>query len=207
MRKYLIFPLLLVFLIPSSAHATSVTLELLQLKVENKWQENKYSREAFGEPWSDVDQNNCDTRNDILARDLQTKILKYKNNQCIIGGGTLLDPYTGKSIKFKQGYKSSLAVQIDHVVSLANAWYHGAWSWSEEERLAFANDPLNLLAVDGPTNAFKSDKDITQFKPSNRSYQCKFTKIQIDVKYKYHLSVTSAEKKLFQQIITRCMGM
>ena len=207
MKKYIFLPLLLILITPATAHATSVTQELQQLKVENKWQENKYTRDAFGEPWADVDQNNCDTRNDILARDLKSKILKYKNNQCIISGGVLLNPYTGKSIIFKQGYKSSLAVQIDHVVSLANAWYHGAYAWSDHERLIFANDPQNLLAVDGPTNAFKSDKDITQFKPSNQPYLCKFTKLQIDVKYKYRLTVTSSEKKLFQQIITRCMGM
>ena len=207
MKKYLLLPLLLLLAFPQHASAVSLTQELLQLKVDNQWQDKKYDRDAFGEPWYDVDQNRCDTRNDILARDLKTISYKYKNNSCIVSAGILKDPYTGKTIKFTQGYKSSLAVQIDHVVSLANAWYHGASSWSDDQRLSFANDPLNLLAVDGPANEFKSDKDITQFKPTNKPYLCQFTKKQINVKYKYQLTVTSAEKKLFQQIITRCMGM
>ncbi len=106
-----------------------------------------YSRAKFGPAWQDVDLNRCDTRNDILARDLRPRAFKG-NSICKVVEGKLADPYTGTTINFVQG-KTSSAVQIDHVVALAAAWRTGARQWSSDLRLFYANDPLVLLAVDG----------------------------------------------------------
>ncbi|WP_067783554.1 HNH endonuclease family protein [Actinomyces vulturis] len=111
----------------------------------------------FGKSWFDIDGNGCDTRNDVLARDLKDISYKDKKN-CVVKSGVLdSDFYTGKRIDFKRGKESSQAVQIDHIIPLNYAYAHGAWNWDADTRLAFANDPENVIAVDGPANQAKSD--------------------------------------------------
>ena len=85
-----------------------------------------YDREQFGPAWSDVDRNGCDTRNDILKRDLAGETFKPGTHDCVVLTGTLDDPYTGKTIAFSRGQGTSEAVQIDHVVALSDAWQKGA---------------------------------------------------------------------------------
>ncbi|MEV4125631.1 HNH endonuclease family protein [Nocardia sp. NPDC049707] len=51
-----------------------------------------------------------------------------------------------------RGPQTSDDVQIDHVVALSDAWQTCAQQLSEEHRRDLANDPLNLRAVDGPTD-------------------------------------------------------
>jgi hypothetical protein len=150
-----------------------------------------YSRAQFGPAWADVDRNGCDTRNDILARDMPDETFKPRTHNCVVLTGTLRDPYTGKTIKFVRG-PNSRAVEVDHVVSLSNAWATGAQRWSPAQRLAFANDPLNLLAVSGPANQQKGAGDAATWLPQ-KSYRHDFVLRQIAVKTKYHLSVTKAE--------------
>lgn len=110
----------------------------------------------FGIPWFDVDGNSCGTRDDILARDL-TDVTYKSGSTCIVDSGILDDPYSGKTITFKRGKGSSQAVQIDHVIPLGFVYAHGGWAWNADKRLQIANDPLNLLAVNGTANAAKSD--------------------------------------------------
>lgn len=175
---------------------------LCNLKVRKASSENslpKYDRTKFGKPWADVDRNGCDTRNDILRRDLEAVV----HEGCKIVSGNLHDPYTDKVINFKRG-KSSAEVQIDHVVALQNAWVSGAYKWTNNRRLFFANDPLNLLAVDGPANTEKGSKDISQWVPSNKKSICSYAKRQIKIKDKYKLSVTEAEKSKFLEILKSC---
>jgi hypothetical protein len=122
-----------------------------------------------------------------------------------VATGRLKDPYTNKVINFVRGTSTSSKVQIDHVVSLSDAWQKGAQKLNFATRTAFANDPLNLLAVDGPTNASKSDSDAASWLPPNRSYWCPFVARQIAVKAKYKLWMTSAEKNRISEILTsRC---
>lgn len=149
-----------------------------------------FSRAQFGPAWADVDRNGCDTRNDILARDMVGETFKPRTHNCVVLTGTLADPYTGKTINFVRG-PNSRAVEVDHVVSLANAWATGARQLSPAERLAFANDPLNLLAVDGPTNQRKGSGDAATWLPAQNRHD--FVLRQIAVKTKYHLWTTQAE--------------
>jgi hypothetical protein len=116
-----------------------------------------YQRDNFGAPWQDTDHNRCDTRDDILRRDL-TRVGYKPRSTCVVVSGTLHVPYTGETILFRRGPKTSGAVQIDHVVALGNAWRTGASSWTDARRLAYANDPVVLLAVDGPANEAKGDR-------------------------------------------------
>lgn len=147
---------------------TSATEVLDSLEVKGRAPKTGYKRTQFGKAWADMDHNGCDTRNDILNRDLTGVRHKWRTHNCVVKSGKLHDPYTGKDIKFKKGKKTSTAVQIDHVVALSDAWQKGAQKLSEERRTALANDPYNLLAVQGRANQKKSDGDAATWLPSNK---------------------------------------
>jgi hypothetical protein len=161
-----------------------------------------YSRDRFGPAWADVDHNHCDTRNDILRRDL-TKVVLEPGSVCVVERGTLRDPYTGKSISFLRGRRSS-AVQIDHLVALGDAWRTGAAGWSAALREQYANDPVVLLAVDGPQNEAKGDADASQWLPPNHAYDCTYVVKQIAIKAKYQLWVTRDERNAMGNVLTGC---
>lgn len=135
-----------------------------------------------------------------------TQITWKSGASCEVATGILNDPYTGSVINFVRGVKTSLAVQIDHVVALSNAWMTGAQSLSASVRRNFYNDPLNLLAVDGPTNESKGDADASAWLPLNTAYRCSYVARQIAVKSKYHLWVTASEKSAMQSVLGTCKG-
>ncbi|MCW2539544.1 MAG: calcium-binding protein [Frankiales bacterium] len=164
-----------------------------------------YARSEFGSAWTDDNlspggHNGCDTRNDILTRDLTGAVIK----NCAVQAGALHDPYTGKVISFVRGAVSSDAVQIDHVVALGDAWQTGAQSWSAVMRVALANDPLNLLAVDGLTNQAKGDADAASWLPPSKTYRCAYVARQVAVKARYGLWMTSAEHDAIARILQAC---
>ena len=163
-----------------------------------------YNRALFGPAWTDTDRNGCDTRNDILNRDLVNKTFKAGTGGCVVLTGTLHDPYSGTTISFVRGTTTSTAVQIDHVVALGNAWVTGAAKWPYAKKIAFANDPLNLLAVKGSLNEQKGDGDAATWLPPNKSYRCAYVARQVSVKAKFGLYVTPAEKTAIQRILAAC---
>ena len=163
-----------------------------------------YTRDQFGPSWSDVDRNGCDTRNDILKRDLTGEVFKEKTGECVILSGVLKDPYSGESINFVRGVVTSMEVQIDHVVALSNAWQTGAFKLTLKERTAFANDPLNLLAVKGRLNSQKGDGDAATWLPPLKSYRCDYVSRQVAVKIKYKLWFTAPEKEAIVRILKSC---
>jgi len=161
----------------------------------------EYRRAAFGEPWEDVDGNGCDTRNDVLARDL-TKITK--DTRCRVLTGTLHDPYTGKTIPFTRGEKTSSDVQIDHVVPLAWAWANGASGWDQKTRVRFANDMANLIAVDGPTNTSKSAKGPALWTPPNDAYDCRYVAQFSMIVIKYDLTLPDDDRAAISRTMSAC---
>lgn len=182
----------------------SIALQRLEaLTVKGKAPMTGYDRSLFGQAWKDVDRNGCDTRNDILRRDLRLTKLKPGTKGCVVASGTLNDPYTGKQIAFVRG-PGSAKVQIDHVVALGNVWVSGGQKLTPEQKAAIANDPLNLLAVDGPANQQKSDKDASGWLPKNKGFRCSYVARQIAVKGKYNLSVTPAEKQAMARVLDAC---
>lgn len=178
---------------------------LADLEVKGRAAQTGYDRTLFGEPWADVDRNGCDTRNDILRRDLEN----IETDGCTVYSGALQDPYSGTALTFVRGPETSEQAQIDHVVSLSEAWQKGAQKWAQEdpERLVeFANDPLNLLAVDGPLNMQKSDADAATWLPPNKAYRCEMVARQVAVKTKYELWVTAAERDAIKTVLNGCPG-
>ncbi len=188
-----------------SANYAAAAERLGQLAVKGRAPKTGYDRKEFGQAWADVDRNGCDTRNDILRRDLAVSSFKPGTRDCKVLTGTLADPYTGTAIEFDSATNAS-GVQIDHVVALSDAWQKGAQRLTLDERTAFANDPLNLRAVEGAANQQKSDSDAASWLPKNKSFRCEFVTTQIDVKAKYGLWVTPAEQSAMAAILQGCSG-
>lgn len=187
-----------------AADATQALEVLSTIPVKGRAPKTGYSRDQFGQAWADVDRNGCDTRNDMLRRDLTDLALKPDTRDCVVLSGILNDPYTATLINFLRGTNTSPDVQIDHVVALSDAWQKGAQQLTEAQRLSFANDPLNLLAVDGPTNQQKSDGDAATWLPPNKSYRCTYVARQITVKSSYGLWVTRAEHDAMARVLADC---
>lgn len=173
--------------------------DALALPVREEVSHDGYSRDRFGKRWADVDGNGCDTRNDILRRDLAV----VESRKCIVYYGILEDPYGGGEVQFVRGLRSA-DVQIDHVVALSAAWTTGARELSLVKRTAFANDPLNLVATDGRLNAQKGDKDAAEWLPPLVSARCEYAERIVAVKQKYSLWVTAPERAALLGILERC---
>ena len=192
----------------SGAEATQSSAETIldSLAVKGRAAKTGYPRDQFGQRWADVNRNGCDTRNDILQRDLKNITYKPGTHNCVVLTGTLIDPYSGIEINFVRGNVTSMEVQIDHVVALSNAWQTGAFKLTLEKRTAFANDPDNLLAVKGSLNSQKGDGDAATWLPPLKSYRCAYVTKQIVVKARYGLWVTAPEKAAMKNILAKCKG-
>ncbi|MCU1531507.1 MAG: endonuclease [Arthrobacter sp.] len=173
------------------------------LAVKGRAAKDNYDRSAYGQAWLDVDRNGCDTRNDILRRDLADAAFE-EGSPCRIASGSFHEPYTGRPAAFRRGAESSKAVQIDHVVALGDAWQKGAQQLTARQRQNFANDPLNLIAVDGPANQDKSASDAATWLPPNKAFRCHYVARQISVKAAYRLWVTPAEKEAMKRVLGAC---
>lgn len=184
---------------PATAVATVLTLD-----VKGRAPKTGYDREEFGPAWADVDHNGCDTSNDILARDLTDETFKPGTHDCVVLTGTLADPYSGRTIAFQRGQDTSSAVQIDHLVALSDAWQKGAQQWDDATRQAFANDPLNLLAADGPLNSQKGAGDTATWLPPSTAFRCTYVARQVAVKHTYGLWVTQAERDAMLTVLSTC---
>jgi hypothetical protein len=204
----LTLPLALGLAIPASVAAEAkpglAAAVLETLPVKGRAPKTGYSRDQFGQTWADVNRNGCDTRNDILKRDLISITYKPKTRDCVVLTGVLEDRYSGETINFVRGNISSMDVQIDHVVALSNAWQTGAFKLSLLQRTALANDPLNLFAVKGRLNSQKGDGDAATWLPSLKSFRCAYVAQQIAVKAKYSLWVTAPEKSAILGILAKC---
>jgi hypothetical protein len=166
-----------------------------------------FQRLRFGEAWSDdvnveFGHNGCNTRDDVLRRDLAD--LQVRPGTCFAQSGILRDPYTGATIDFVREPDTSSTVQIDHLVSLSNAWYKGARLWDDQRRRDFANDPRNLLAVGGQVNFDKAFRDVGSWLPPNPKFRCAFVARVADVKTVYQLWVSANEKDAMRRVLRDC---
>jgi len=204
MRRIVLLSLLLT-VIPLQTNAAPLDdalTTLNSLSVKGRAAKTGYTRAQFP-TWSDLDRNGCDTRNEILKRDLTMVSFKAGTRDCKVISGSLIDPYSGKVIVFSS---TKSTIDIDHVVALSNAWQTGAAYFDKSKRQLIANDPLNLLAVDYSLNRQKGDGDAATWLPPLKSYRCDYVARQIAVKAKYGLWVTSPEKDAIVKILEKCVG-
>ena len=181
--------------------ASPALTALATIPIKGRAPKTGYDRDLFASDWDYS--FGCDMRNKILRRDF-VQFEFRSDSSCIIATGVLQDPYTGQTINFVRGVGTSNEVQIDHVVAVSDAWQKGAQQLSSEQRYAFYNDPLNLLAVSGSANAQKSDSDAASWLPANRAYRCSFVARQVAVKISYNLWVTQAEYDAIYRVLQEC---
>jgi hypothetical protein len=204
MRRIVLLALLLTSIPTQSASANEPTAlaVLNQLEVKGRAPKTGYSRAAFTH-WSDLNRDGCDSRNEILKRDLTQIVFKTGTRDCKVMSGQLLDPFSGKTLIFSS---SKSTVDIDHLVSLSNAWQTGAAYFDKKTRESLANDPLNLLAVDAKLNRQKGDADAATWLPPLKSFRCEYVARQVAVKAKYLLWITSAERDTILKVLDNCPG-
>lgn len=191
---------------PTAARTGTAAAALATLPVKGRAPKTGYTREQFGQRWADIDRDGCDQRNQVLARDMDAETFKPGTKNCVVLTGSLRDPYTARTIAFTRGAGSSSDVQIDHVIALSDAWQKGAQQLDAATRQRIGNDPLNLVAVDGPTNARKRDGDAATWLTPNTAYRCAYVARQVAVKARYTLWVTAAERDAITRILDTCPG-
>ena len=171
-----------------------------QLAVKERADRSGYARSNFSPGWGNVD--GCDMRNRILQRDLAEVVLD--DDDCTVLTGVLeKDMFSGKRIEFERGPDTSGDIHIEHIVAVSDAWQKGAQDLSEDERYNFFNDPLNLIAIDGPTNMEKGDKDASDWMP-RPAYRCRYVARQIAIKKRYELWLDHSEHRAMQQKLQTC---
>ena len=193
----------------ADAQSSASLAKLATLAVKGRAPKTGYDRSRFGVAWTDDvtvadGHNGCDTRNDILRRDLVAVEVKPGSNGCAVLSGTFHDPYTDTTVEFQRGDGTSSKVQIDHVVALSDAWQKGAQQWDAATLRNFANDPINLQATIGSFNQQKGDGDAATWLPPNKSYRCTYVSRIVDVKSAYGLWVTQAEHDAIARILSDC---
>ncbi len=171
---------------------------------------NDYRRSAFGQAWDDDNSapgghNGCDTRDDILTRDLVERThVSTKRCPQAVAAGTLRDPYTNGTVAFVRGEQVGASVQIDHIVPLAFAWDMGARDWPDPLRKRFANDPANLLAVAGRANQDKGDLPPGEWMPPNSAFRCQYAMQFIAVLRGYRIPVDEASAQELRRAAASC---
>lgn len=169
--------------VPAEGQSADVIATLNTLEVKGRAPMTNYDRDKFmtGSEWESA-------RQGVLQRDF-TNIV-YRDDGKVFSGD-LADPYTGSMIHYEVGGSSE--VDVDHIVSLGNAWASGAQYHDEDTRLAIATDPSNLLAVDSGANRQKGDSNAASWLPANKAYRCEYLSSQVAVKAKFDLWVTQSE--------------
>jgi Protein of unknown function (DUF1524) len=194
--------------IPTLAPGTDVLAGMAEVPARTRGYD--YRRAAFGESWTDYNtapggHNGCDTRNDILDRDLIEKTyVSIKRCPNAVATGTLHDPYTNDVIAFMRGNQTGAAVQIEHIVPLAYAWDLGARNWPDDKRVRFANDPANLLAIGGQVNQDKGDKEPAAWMPPNTAFHCQYAMQFIAVLRGYGLPVDAPSAVVLREAGETC---
>ncbi len=187
-------------------HCHSVSCSTAQIKTEEATREavlsNRpisflYRREDWRH-WSDFDSDCMNTRHEIL-KDQAKHSIKLSPDGCYVSMGVWVDPFSGKT------YTRASELDVDHVVPLHWANDHGGNAWSKRRKELFANDPINLLAVDDSLNQQKGAKGPTEWLPPNHSFRCEYLSMWTRVLNKYEdLKMSAPELRIFQKQLQAC---
>jgi len=187
---------------PAPADATTL-LARLTVEPGKNWQ--TYERDRFGFWNDDTDgvggRNGCDTRSDLLIRDLD-ELRVGDRNPCVVLSGVLRDPFTGADLPYR--YRTASRIESDHLVALGAAWRGGAWAWTDAERNTYFNDLDVLLAVDKDANQDKGSKTPDKWLPPRAEFHCEYAARWVGVKAKYALTVTKQEKAALAGVLKGC---
>jgi hypothetical protein len=169
---------------------------LSSLKIEGEYP-NGYNRDFFRH-WIDADGDGCNTRREVLIQESRVDVSISGN--CQVAGRWV-------SLFDNVSTTDASSFDVDHMVPLKEAWDSGAYSWDSGTRTAFANDlryAHSLVAVTASSNRSKSDRDPAQWLPTNNDFHCSYAFRWLAVKYRWSLSVDSAEALTLGRFATAC---
>lgn len=184
------------------AHAATTTARTLlnRLTVASESGSTTYQRSYFRH-WIDADGDGCDTREEVLIHESRTTV--YPGSGCRVTTGRWYSWYDGAT------WTQASDVDIDHVVALKEAWESGARRWTTSDRTRYANDlglSWSLDAVTDNVNQSKSDRDPSQWLPPRTSVRCTYAIHWVGVKYRWRLTINSAERSALSSIISGSCG-
>ena len=149
-----------------------------------------YERAEFGAGWgSSTTRPGCSVRDDMLRT--QLTVLAESDRCRPIAQG--ICPYSGRLISSNPAMAAGEPIELDHIFPLSAAWDMGAYAWPMAKRLAFANDPANLVAVTKAENQAKSDSLPSEWLPSDSSQRCWYVNQLADIAVTYGLAVSAAD--------------
>jgi hypothetical protein len=180
---------------PNIPSASTAGAELAALTVATESHQSTYNRDLFTH-WITIS-GACNTREEVLKRDGTNVVV---DSNCAAISGKWFSPYDGAT------WTAASDVDIDHMVALSEAWRSGAWAWTAAKRQSFANSlgDSQLWAVTDNVNQSKGDQDPTTWQPSVASFRCTYARSWIDVKYRWGLTLQSAEKSALQGMLATC---
>jgi hypothetical protein len=184
-------------LLGPTASFKSVDEGLKALKVAPDVREG-YARSKF-KHWSDLDKNGCNTRNDVILAEALVKPKVDKGCKIVKDTGKWYSAYDGLTVT------NFSALDVDHMVPLAEAWDSGASKWDDARRQVYANDmgdANSLIAVTAATNRSKSDQDPAEWLPAKDV--CTYVKNWVHVKLRWSLTVDEKELKVLKDTNAKC---
>ena len=180
-----------------AALSDSTALSVLAtITVQNEYKTG-YSRSLF-KHWIDANGNGCDTREEVLIAESQSKP-QVDAYGCKVIEGDWLSPYDNVM------HTNPSNLDIDHMVPLKEAWDSGAWNWTAAQRQTFANDlsdPRALIAVTAGQNRSKSDRDPSNWIPPQKSYVCTYLSEWVAIKARWNLSMDQSEFGRIKNLLT-----
>jgi hypothetical protein len=162
-------------------------------------QPGPYSRDQFGTGWTDPDHNGCDARQDAIRAATSNRVMA---GPCKITRADIRDRYTGRTYPAA----NPSAFDIDHVVALHDAWNSGASSWTRARRIAFANDPADLVLTTASANRSKGDQDPSTWAPASHDGACWYVRTYRAIKLRWRLHKDAAQRAAIRRTLATCTG-
>lgn len=185
-----------------AADAREALEQLSAITIQGRAPKTGYSRDLFGKGWGTL--RGCDLRNVVLARDMTDVVFREGTRNCVVERGTLHDQYTGRTVQFVKGNKTSSLVQVDHRVPAFWSWQHGAQGWSADQMRSFFNDPANLVAVEGSVNQSKGASGPGSWLPPSKINRCAYVAGFIHIVWKYQLTMNPGDYRAAEAVLRRC---
>jgi hypothetical protein len=160
-----------------------------------------YDRDFFGSGWVDADGDCQDTRAEALVSESRSPVTFTSASNCTVATGDWIDPWSGIV------NTTARALDVDHTVPLANAWRSGAWAWTTEQRVAFANEldfSDHLIGIPLGENRSKGDAGPETWRPPDRTAWCHYATAWIAIKVRWHLTATSSESTALDEMTATC---
>ncbi|MEW6470943.1 MAG: HNH endonuclease family protein [Actinomycetota bacterium] len=182
-----------------TSSASDPSAILAELRVAPEGPRTGYGRELFLH-WIDADHDGCDTRDEVLIAESRTPVQMDRFGCKVLAGDwfSLYDAMT---------FDDPSDLDIDHVVSLAEAWDSGARRWGTRRREEYANDidrPQTLRAVSATANRSKGDLDPHQWKPVREAAWCQYARDWIAVKVAWNLTADREEVDDLRLMLHTC---